>query len=193
MYSKITNALKLQRWLLLPSLLFILHVMHNSVPLSLLDAGSGSSSGMWPGATLHVVWRSLRARGLRTFLGSPFPIRRKREGCLKQTKWKSCIEHIVSKWMLLLFLVSCLRSNLVFEHAVISEIMRVHSFELSMQMNCQGVTLVVFEYCFLSPNLVIGVKKIFLSEGKECKPRSWTLASDIFPKLQVALPKWFEL
>lgn len=73
-----------------------------------------------------------------------------REGCLKQTKWKSCIVHIISKRMLLLFLVSCLHSTSVFEHAVISEIMRVHSFELSMQMNCQGVILVAFEYCFLS-------------------------------------------
>lgn len=91
--------------------------------------------------------------------------------------------------MLLLFLVSCLHSNSVFEHAVISEIMRVRSFELSMQMNFQGVTLVVFEYCFLSSNLEIGVKKILLSEGKECKPRSWMLALGIFPKLQVALLK----
>jgi len=32
----------------------------------------------------------------------------------------------------------------------------------------------------------MGVKKIFLSEEKECEPESWMLASDILPKLQVA-------
>lgn len=75
--------------------------------------------------------------------------------------------------------------------------MSVHVFELPFWMNCQRVLKisVIFEYCFLSLCLEIGTKEnIPISKKKRGKLLNWMQASDIFPRLQIALQKeQFEL
>lgn len=88
--------------------------------------------------------------------------------------------------------MSNLHANSLFEHARISKIMNIRLFELSFCMNCQRVLKmsVVFEYCFLSLCLEIGTKEnIPISKKKRGKLVNWMQASDIFPRLQIALQK----
>lgn len=179
MYSKITNTPKLQRWLLLPSLLFILHVMHNSVPLSLLDAGSGSSSSytLCGDPCVHMAWEPPSERRL----SEADKVEVLHSAYYKQTNATTVLSELFAFYF---SIWTCCD----FWNYESSFLWIIHADELPRSdTGCIWILLSV-------PSLEMGVKKIFLSEEKECEPESWMLASDILPKLQVAWQKkWFEL